>query len=185
MLAGKMRTKIISFLLYRTYALNPKSSPRTANILARGIKFNTSFDSGYHIAFGQNIARGFYSYLLVKNGHGTIATVYGRKTAYRSEEFLQNTINYFSDFLDGKELYAGKKFGGYGHFENRKNYYDENGAMYIGEVGGFQDYFWEFGMKYSKRNRLIFEMMGYLASPISYIISFSKYPSKLLNVWYR
>ncbi|WP_269848807.1 NAD(P)/FAD-dependent oxidoreductase [Methanosarcina horonobensis] len=83
--------------------------PRNANILARGIKFNTNLDCGYHMAFGKDIARGFYSYLLVKNGHGTIATVFGRKSAPRSEEFLKNTINYFSDFLDEKELSAGKK----------------------------------------------------------------------------
>jgi flavin-dependent dehydrogenase len=125
------------------------TGPINANILARGIKFSTSFESGYHMAFGQDIARGFYSYLLTKNGHGTIATVYGRKSASRSEEFLQNTVNYFSDFLDKKELSAGKKFGGYGHFEIRKNYYDENGTMFIGEAGGFQDYLWGFGMRYA------------------------------------
>lgn len=125
------------------------TGPRSPNILARGIKFNTSFESGYHMAFGQDIAKGFYSYLLTKNGHGTIATVFGCKNASRSEEFLRNTINYFSDYLDEKELSSGKKFGGYGHFEIRNNYYDENGAMLIGEAGGFQDYFWGFGMRYA------------------------------------
>ena len=125
------------------------TGPRNATAFVRGIKFNTSSDSGYHMAFGQDIARGFYSYLLTKNGHGTIATVYGRKSAHRSEEFLQNTVNYFSDFLDEKELSAGKKFGGYGHFEIKKNYYDEKGAMFIGEAGGFQDYLWGFGMRYA------------------------------------
>ena len=125
------------------------TGPRNANILARGIKFNTSADSGYHMAFGQDIAKGFYSYLLSKNGHGTIATVFGPQSASRSQEFLQNTINYFSDFLDEKELSAGRKFGGYGHFEIKKNYYNENGAMLIGEAGGFQDYLWGFGMRYA------------------------------------
>jgi flavin-dependent dehydrogenase len=101
------------------------------------------------MAFGQDMARGFYSYHLTKNGHGTIATVYGRKSASRSEEFLQNTVNYFSDFLDEKEVSTGKKFGGYGHFEIRNNYHDKNGAMFIGEAGGFQDYLWGFGMRYA------------------------------------
>lgn len=125
------------------------TGPRSANILARGIKFNTSIDRGYHMAFGQDIARGFYSYLLTKNGHGTLATVFGRQNVSRSEEFLQNTINYFSDFLDEKEISAGKKFGGYGHFEIRTDYHDEKGAMLIGEAGGFQDYLWGFGMRYA------------------------------------
>jgi len=125
------------------------TGPRNANILARGIKFNTSIDSGYHMAFGQDLARGFYSYLLSKNGHGTIATVFGPESASRSQELLQNTVNYFSDLLDKKELSAGKKFGGYGHFEIKKNYYDEKGAMLVGESGGFQDYLWGFGMRYA------------------------------------
>jgi flavin-dependent dehydrogenase len=193
------------------------TGPRNASAFVKGIKFNTKFESGYHMAFGQDLAKGFYSYLLTKNGHGTIATVYGRKSASRSEEFLQNTINCFSDFLDEKELSNGKKFGGYGHFEIRNNYYDENGAMLIGEAGGFQDGFWGFGMRYafqsanlaaksimqnesyndlikenllkkmkhSKRNRLIFEMMGPLAYPIPYMFFSTKNPLKYLNLWYR
>lgn len=125
------------------------TGPRNANILARGIKFDTSIEKSYHMAFGDEIARGFYSYLLIKNGHGTIATVFGRKNVHHSEEFLQNTIRYFSDYLDEREVASGKKFGGYGHFEIKKNFYDEKGAMLIGEAGGFQDYLWGFGMRYA------------------------------------
>jgi flavin-dependent dehydrogenase len=125
------------------------TGPKKATAYVRGIKFNTRSEIGYHMAFGQDIARGFYSYLLTKNGHGTIATVYERRSTHRSEEFLQNTVNYFSDFLDKKEVAAGKKFGGYGQFEIKNNYYDENGAMLIGEAGGFQDYLWGFGMRYA------------------------------------
>lgn len=40
------------------------------NILGTGI-------SGYYMAFSKDIAKRFYSYLLVKNGHGTLATIYG------------------------------------------------------------------------------------------------------------
>lgn len=192
------------------------TGPRNASGFVKGIKFNTNFENGFHMAFGKNIAKGFYSYLLTRNGHGTIATVYGRDSASRSEEFLQNTLNYFSDYLDEKELSRGKKFGGFGHFEIRKNYYDENGSMLIGEAGGFQDGFWGFGMRYafqsanlaaksiiqnesynnlikenllkkmkhSKRNRLIFEMMGPLAYPIPYLFLSTKDPLKYLNLWY-
>ena len=125
------------------------TGPRYASAFVKGIKFTTKFENGFHMAFGSNLAKGFYSYLLTRNGHGTIATVYGRKDTARSEEFLQNTLDYFSDFLDEKEISTGKKFGGFGHFEIRKNYYDENGAMLIGEAGGFQDGFWGFGMRYA------------------------------------
>lgn len=125
------------------------TGPKGANILARGIKFSTDREDGYHMAFGDDIARGFYSYLLIKGGHGTVATVFDRKTTHRSEEFLQNTVDYFSDHLDKSELECGKKFGGYGHFEINDSFYDENGAMLVGEAGGFQDYLWGFGMRYA------------------------------------
>lgn len=125
------------------------TGPRNANILARGIKFNTSIEKSYHMAFGDDIARGFYSYLLIKNGYGTIATVFDRKNVHHADEFLRKTVNYFSEYLDRREVASGKKFGGYGHFEIKKNLYDENGAMLVGEAGGFQDYFWGFGMRYA------------------------------------
>ena len=125
------------------------TGPRNANFLARGIKFDTSIEKSYHMALGDDIARGFYSYLLIKNGHGTIATVFGRKNVHHADEFLRNTVNYFSEYLDKKEVASGKKFGGYGHFEIKKNLYDENGAMLVGEAGGFQDYLWGFGMRYA------------------------------------
>ncbi|WP_440945788.1 NAD(P)/FAD-dependent oxidoreductase [Methanosarcina sp. T3] len=125
------------------------TGPRNANLLARGIKFDTGIEKSYHMAFGDDIARGFYSYLLIKDGRGTIATVFGRKNLHHSEEFLQNTINYFSDYIDKREVASGKKFGGYGHFEIKKNLYDDNGSMLIGEAGGFQDDLWGFGMRYA------------------------------------
>ncbi|WP_269848806.1 NAD(P)/FAD-dependent oxidoreductase [Methanosarcina horonobensis] len=48
-----------------------------------------------------------------------------------------------------KSFLPEKKFGGYGRFEIKKNYYDEKGTMFIGEAGGFQDYLWGFGMRYA------------------------------------
>ena len=125
------------------------TGPKNATAFVKGIKFKTNCESGYHMAFGSEIAIGFYSYLLIKNGHGTIATVFNRKLAHCSDEFLQNTVKYFSGILDNRELDSGKKFGGYGHFEIKKNLYDDNGAMLVGEAGGFQDYFWGFGMRYA------------------------------------
>ena len=85
------------------------TGPRYASAFVKGIKFTTKFENGFHMAFGSNLAKGFYSYLLTRNGHGTIATVYGRKDTARSEEFLQNTLDYFSDFLDEKEISSWEK----------------------------------------------------------------------------
>lgn len=125
------------------------TGPKKASGLVRGIKFKTKSPDSCHFAFGEDIAKGFYSYLLIKKGYGTIATVFNKKYAYNADNFLNNTINLFSEYTNRKELEKGKKFGGYGHFEIKKNLRDENGALLIGEAGGFQDYFWGFGMRYA------------------------------------
>ena len=74
----------------------------TAKVNATGPKKATAYVRGitqYQIrdrlsyGFGQDIQR-VYSYLLT-SGYGTIATVYERRSTHRSEEFLQNTVNYF------------------------------------------------------------------------------------------
>ncbi len=127
-------------------ATGPKSSTMG---LAKGIKFTTTSNDSYHMAFGVNIAKGYYSYLVIKDGHGTIATMFNRKLSGRADEFLENTISLFADYVDKRELSSGKKFGGYGHFEIKKSPYDPNGALLIGEAGGFQDYFLGFGMRYA------------------------------------
>lgn len=125
------------------------TGPKCVSILAKGIKFTTKSEECYHAAFGENTAHGFYSYLLIKNGHGTIATVFNRRLSGRADEFLDNTVSLFANYLDRTELLNGKKFGGYGSFEIKKSLHDENGALLVGEAGGFQDYLWGFGMRYA------------------------------------
>lgn len=125
------------------------TGPKTASALVTGIKFSTSHENSYHMAFGGQIAKGFYSYLLIKDGYGTIATVFNRKQAHLSENYIQNTIKCFSNYISEEELAAGRKFGGYGSFEIKKSLYAEDGAMLIGEAAGFQDYLWGFGMRYA------------------------------------
>jgi flavin-dependent dehydrogenase len=53
------------------------------------------------------------------------------------------------EFIVAPNLDWSQKFGGYGNFEIKKNLRDKNGALLIGEAGGFQDYFWGFGMRYA------------------------------------
>ena len=65
------------------------TGPKNATAFVKGIKFKTNCESGYHMAFGSEIATGFYSYLLIKNGHGTIATVFNRKLP-RGLPYLRN-----------------------------------------------------------------------------------------------
>ncbi|WP_407282186.1 NAD(P)/FAD-dependent oxidoreductase [Methanolobus sp. WCC1] len=125
------------------------TGPEKGNIFAKGIKFRTNSPDNYHMAFGDDIAKGFYSYLLIKNGEATIATVFDNKNLHDSENFLNNTIDYFSNYYNPEEVKSGRKFGGFGYFEIRKTLHDDNGAMLIGEAGGLQDYLWGFGMRYA------------------------------------
>ena len=190
------------------------TGPNHVSGLVKGIKFTTKAHDSYHMAFGENIASGFYSYLLIKNGQGTIATVFNRRLSDRADEFLDNTVSLFADYLDRTELLSGNKFGGYGYFEIKKSLHDENGALLVGEAGGFQDYLWGFGMryafqtayfaarsimngesyeelvrtnlvkkmKYSARNRFIFELMGKFSYPfVYYLLTKTKHPLRLLK----
>lgn len=125
------------------------TGPKKGSILVNGITFSTKSVDSYHMALGEKIAKGYYSYLLILNNHGTIATVFGPKYSKKANEFLENTINLFSDYIDTKELSKGNKFRGYGYFEIKKNLRDKNGALLIGEAGGFQDYYLGFGMRYA------------------------------------
>ncbi|WP_292470706.1 hypothetical protein [Methanolobus sp.] len=68
------------------------------------------------MALGDDIAKGFYSYLLIKDGYGTIATIFDKKDATDSEKFLYNTIDFFSQYTNKEEIESGIKFGGYRYF---------------------------------------------------------------------
>ena len=125
------------------------TGPKKVSVLAKGITFSTKSADSYHMAIGEKIAKGYYSYLLIRNGHGTIVTVFSPKYSKKANEYMENTINQFLDYVDIKELLDGNKFGGYGCFEIKENLHDKNGALLIGEAGGFQDYFWGFGMRYA------------------------------------
>lgn len=143
------------------------TGPKTASALVTGIKFNTDHENSYHMAFGGEIAKGFYSYLLIKDGYGTLATVFDLKQSRLSDKFIQNTAKLFSDHVSEKELSSGHKFGGYGHFELKNSLYAEDGAMLIGEAAGFQDYLWGFGMRYA------FQSANYAARSIIFDESYN------------
>jgi len=125
------------------------TGPKNKQILAKGIKFTTKHEDVYKMGFGSEFAKGFYSYLVIRDGHGTISTVFHHEDAQHSNKYLQNTVDYFSKYLDKGDLETGHKFGGYGAFEIKDSFYDENGAMLVGEAAGFQDYLWGFGMRYA------------------------------------
>ncbi|MBW6462282.1 MAG: NAD(P)/FAD-dependent oxidoreductase [DPANN group archaeon] len=125
------------------------TGPKKISGLVRGITFTTKSEDTFHMAHNNKIAKDFYAYLLIRKGHGTIATVLNKKCAKKCDEYLDRTLDYFSDFINMDDIKNGKRFSGFGHFEIKKNLKDDMGALLIGEAGGFQDYLWGFGMRYA------------------------------------
>jgi flavin-dependent dehydrogenase len=127
--------------------------PKYKFAVGKGITFKTDHENiavglvnNYHAFKG-------YSYLLVSNGCGCIATVlfesYGNLNKYfkRTKEEL----------LDNYDLNPEdpSKFSGYGSFSNQIQKNIEK--IHIGETAGFQDLLWGFGIKNAVKS-------GYIAS---------------------
>lgn len=88
-----------------------------------------------------------YSYLLVHEGHGTIATCIF-KDFKKDKEFLKLTVDTFKKLYPDLDITEEKEFGGCGNFYFKKPVH-EGGKYFIGESAGLQDCLWGFGMKYA------------------------------------
>jgi flavin-dependent dehydrogenase len=116
--------------------------PRNKFAVARGLTFKTKHENvaiglinNYHAFNG-------YSYLLVSNGCGCIATVLfdGFNDL---NKYFKRTLNTFLGNFDLK-IEDQQKFAGYGSFSN--NIRNKN-KIVIGERAGFQDLLWGFGIR--------------------------------------
>ena len=110
--------------------------------VARGLTFKTEQENiaiglvnNYHAFKG-------YSYLLVSNGYGCIATVLFERFDDLNKYF-KRTLDEFSGNFD-LNIEDQQKFSGYGSFSNQIR--NEN-QMLIGERAGFQDLLWGFGIR--------------------------------------
>ena len=112
-------------------------------LLARAFIFETwhenvaiGFVNNYH-AFKEN------SYLLVSNGFGCIATVlFGGFQDLN--KYFKRTLDEFQANFNLKEKYP-NKFSGYGSFFNQITKNEDQ--ILIGEIAGFQDLLWGFGIQ--------------------------------------
>ncbi len=116
--------------------------PRNKFAVARGLTFKTELDNiaiglinNYHAFKG-------YSYLLVSNGCGCIATVLFEGFDDLNKYF-KRTFDTFSGNFD-LNMEDQQKFAGYGSFSNKIR--NEN-KIVIGERAGFQDLLWGFGIR--------------------------------------
>tara|TARA_S200000501_G_scaffold164934_1_gene155383 strand:+ start:4820 stop:5866 length:1047 start_codon:yes stop_codon:yes gene_type:complete len=109
-----------------------------------GINFETNAKNQSHLLLGSSFAPKGYAYMLIVNGEGTVATVF-KKNKIKDKSPLRRCINYFA----GRNIQFEKMkyFGGKGSFDYRKTKLSH--PYFVGEVGGFQDLLFGFGMRFS------------------------------------
>lgn len=144
---------------FGTYADRDKvdivaTGPEQAKGIASGYTFDTNFKDSTYTIIDDNLAPKGYAYLLIKNGHGTIATALFRDFNSKDAS-LQRTEKAFKSKL-GLRFNNKEKFTGYVDFSLKKKLV-QNGKLYVGEAAGLQDYFLGFGIYFALRS-------GYLAA---------------------
>lgn len=134
-------------------ATGPARKDTYTDGLVCGYTFNTNISDRGIIIFDDKYAPDGYSYFLVNNNYGVIATGIFKKYSdiniFRDKtlELCKKSINF--------EMENVKKFSGMANFFLAKVPADRK--IYIGEAGGVQDYLWGFGMRYAM-------LTGYLAA---------------------
>lgn len=134
-------------------ATGPVMNDKNVDAFAAGYTFNTNIPNGVILIFDDELAKDGYSYFLVSNGYGVIATCifnnfkrlieYREKTLKACKEKVNFIMRNVNKFTGTGNLFLGKK-------TFRKK-------LFIGEAGGYQDYLWGFGMR-------IAATTGYLAA---------------------
>lgn len=130
------------------------TGPKGGDTIAVGITFNTAIKDQSVVVFDDNIAPKGYAYLLVNQGYGTMVTVLYSEYR-RGDECFNKMLRFFNDNME-MDIRDEKKFGGFGNYFLRDTQIHNN-KLYVGEVAGFQDGLWGFGMKYAI-------LSGYLAA---------------------
>ncbi len=111
---------------------------------AKGITFNTFSQNTAVGLVNNNAALNGYSYLLIAEGQGCMATVLFNNFNNMNSYFKQTKRVFNDKFnLDLKEV---SNMGGIGCFSS-KNIFKRGKSLYIGEAAGLQDFLWGFGIK--------------------------------------
>lgn len=120
--------------------------PRGSDAIAVGYLFETDATDAAFGVVGDQLAPNGYSYLLVHNGIGTVASTIFRD--YHNErQYLERTTDFFRKYA-GLRMKNEQPFGGVGNFFVPRTARKEN-LLFAGEAAGFQDALWGFGMRYA------------------------------------
>ncbi|MFC4346499.1 NAD(P)/FAD-dependent oxidoreductase [Kordiimonas lipolytica] len=126
--------------------------PRTADAIATGYIFETTMQNGSWICFNKELAPLGYSYLLVWQGRGTVASC--MFTGFKShQKFVDRTVAFFEKKA-GLQMTNPRQFGGYANFRLPETA-TQGDNLVIGEQAGFQDALAGFGMGYAIRSGIL------------------------------
>ncbi len=128
------------------------AGPRRADVIAAGYLFETDHRDGSWFSLDQELAPGGYSYLLVQNGRGTIASCMF-SDFNRQARHVVRTCEFFTGKV-GLEMRNLRKFGGYGAWAI-PDACTQGGHPVIGEQAGFQDALAGFGLRYAIRSGIL------------------------------
>ena len=122
------------------------TGPRVADAIAVGYLFETSATNGSYVALDHRLAPGGYSYLLIQDGRGTLASCMF-EDFHREAVYLERTLSFFTSTLD-LQLENQRRFSGFGNFELPLATVRDR-LVTVGEAAGFQDSLWGFGLRYA------------------------------------
>lgn len=120
--------------------------PRVAAAIAVGYVFDTDMADGNWIAFDDALAPSGYSYLLIHDGRGTVASC--MFTGFKREaEYVARTVEMFRERV-GLSMRNAQPFGGFANLRLSRRAV-QGGHLVVGEQAGFQDALAGFGMRYA------------------------------------
>jgi flavin-dependent dehydrogenase len=120
--------------------------PQRADAIASGYVFDTDRADGAYAVVSDRLAPKGYSYLLICNGKGTIASCLFADF-HNERTYVQRTVEFFR-VKTGIEMKNSQRFGGFGNLFS--SYKARKGKiLYAGEAAGFQDALFGFGMRYA------------------------------------
>lgn len=126
--------------------------PRTADAIAAGYVFETDGPDGSWAVFDNKLAPLGYAYLLIHDGHGTVASCMFTDFK-RQNEHVERTVAFFAE-KTGLEMRDPRRFGGFANFRLPRTAV-QGGHLVIGEQAGFQDALAGFGMRYALRSGVL------------------------------
>lgn len=120
--------------------------PHRADVIAAGYVFETDMANGCYAAVSDRLAPAGYSYLLIDQGRGTVATCLFDRF-HDERQYLAATVDFFEREV-GLRWRNARRFGGSGNYQSVQNAVVGE-RCYVGEAAGFQDALFGFGLRYA------------------------------------